>query len=106
MTNLTIALDEDIIKRARIRAIGEGTSVSAQLRDYLVRYANKTDAETAEREQRQAAAASFKALAKRAPKRAAKPVRPPKAGAVDTSSGSRDAVHERASLARWTGGSA
>lgn len=40
MSNLTIAVDEDVIKRARIRAIQEGTSVSARLRDYLAAYAH------------------------------------------------------------------
>ena len=40
MTNLTIALDENIIRQARIRAIGEGTSVSAKVREFLAQYAN------------------------------------------------------------------
>jgi plasmid stability protein len=39
MSNLTIAVDEEVIKRARIRAIEEGTSVSARLRDFLAAYA-------------------------------------------------------------------
>ena len=39
MTNLTIALDEAIIRKARIRAIQEGTSVSAKVREFLAAYA-------------------------------------------------------------------
>jgi plasmid stability protein len=39
MTNLTIALDEAVIKNARIRAISEGTSVSAKVREFLAQYA-------------------------------------------------------------------
>jgi plasmid stability protein len=41
MSNLTIAVDDDIIKRARIRAIGEGTSVSAKIRGFLSDYAEE-----------------------------------------------------------------
>jgi len=37
--NLTIVVDDDILKRARIRAIQEDTSVSAVLRQYLTAYA-------------------------------------------------------------------
>ena len=39
MTNLTISLDENIVRLARIRAIGEGTSVSAKVREFLAQYA-------------------------------------------------------------------
>jgi hypothetical protein len=35
MTNLTITVDEDVLKRARIRAIEERTSVNSVLRAYL-----------------------------------------------------------------------
>ena len=42
MTNLTIALDETIIRKARIRAIHEGTSVSAKVREFLAAYAQDT----------------------------------------------------------------
>ncbi len=41
MTNLTIALDETIIRNARIRAISEGTSVSAKVREFLAQYAQE-----------------------------------------------------------------
>jgi plasmid stability protein len=39
MTNLTITVDEQTLKKARIRALEEGTSVNAILRDYLETYA-------------------------------------------------------------------
>ncbi|CAA9429527.1 MAG: hypothetical protein AVDCRST_MAG22-3164 [uncultured Rubrobacteraceae bacterium] len=38
MTNLTITVDEETVKRARIRALEEGTSVNAVLRNYLEGY--------------------------------------------------------------------
>ena len=38
MTNLTIALDENLVKQARIKAIQEGTSLSAKVRDLLSLY--------------------------------------------------------------------
>ncbi len=38
MTNLTIALDESIIRNARVRAIQEGTSLSAKVREFLSQY--------------------------------------------------------------------
>ena len=37
--NLTIVVDDEILKRARIRAIQENTSVNAVVRDYLTAYA-------------------------------------------------------------------
>lgn len=40
MTNLTISLDESVVRGARIRAIQEGTSLSAKVREYLASYAN------------------------------------------------------------------
>ncbi len=39
MANLTISIDPDVLKRARIRAIRENTSVNAVVRDQLGRYA-------------------------------------------------------------------
>ena len=38
MTNLTISLDEAIVRKARVRAIHEGTSVSAKVREFLAQY--------------------------------------------------------------------
>ena len=39
MTNLTISLDESIVRQARVRAIQQGTSVSAKVREFLAGYA-------------------------------------------------------------------
>lgn len=39
MGNLTITVDEESLKKARIRALEEGTSVNALLRDFLKSYA-------------------------------------------------------------------
>jgi hypothetical protein len=36
MSNLTISVDEAVLKQARMRALEEGTSVNALLRDYLL----------------------------------------------------------------------
>lgn len=44
MANLTIAIDEQLLKKARIRALEDGTSVNALLRAYLERYAGSADA--------------------------------------------------------------
>ncbi|MHB1586384.1 MAG: hypothetical protein ACYCRH_06410 [Acidiferrobacteraceae bacterium] len=38
MANLTITVTRDLLKRARLRAIEEGTSVNAVLRRYLESY--------------------------------------------------------------------
>lgn len=35
MTNLTLTIDDDLLKRARIRALERDTSVNALVRDYL-----------------------------------------------------------------------
>lgn len=43
MANLTIAIDDDLLKQARVRAIEEGTSVNAVLREYLTRYAGQRE---------------------------------------------------------------
>jgi hypothetical protein len=39
-TNLTITVDEEILKRARIRALESGTSVNALLAEHLARIAD------------------------------------------------------------------
>lgn len=39
MANLTITVDEGTLKRARMRALEEDTSVNAILREYLKEYA-------------------------------------------------------------------
>ena len=47
MSNLTISLDDAIIRKARIRAIEEGTSVSAKVREFLAHYAKVDSISTA-----------------------------------------------------------
>lgn len=39
MANLTLTIDERVLRRARLRAIEEGTSVNAIVRTHLERYA-------------------------------------------------------------------
>lgn len=39
MANLTLSLDDDLLKRARIRALEEDTSVNALVRGYLEDFA-------------------------------------------------------------------
>ena len=43
MGNLTITIDEDTLKKARLRALAQGTSVNAILRDFLERYSGIHD---------------------------------------------------------------
>jgi len=43
MANLTITIDDQLLRRARMRALEQGTSVNALLRDYLVAYAGADD---------------------------------------------------------------
>lgn len=43
MANLTIVIEGDTLKRARMRALEEGTSVNAVVRDYLADYAGMKD---------------------------------------------------------------
>jgi plasmid stability protein len=44
MTNLTLAVDEETLRKARIRAMQRGTSVNALVRDYLSRLAGESQA--------------------------------------------------------------
>jgi plasmid stability protein len=37
-TNLTLTVDEDLLRQARIRALEQGTSVNAVVREYLEHY--------------------------------------------------------------------
>ena len=39
MSNLTVVVDDGIIKAARVRALQDGTSLSAKVREFLVSYA-------------------------------------------------------------------
>jgi hypothetical protein len=47
MANLTITVDRELLKRARVKAIEEGTSVNAVLRDHLARYVGASTTEAA-----------------------------------------------------------
>ncbi len=47
MANLTIAVDDEVLQRARVRALEQGTSVNAILNEHLVRYARLRDAQEA-----------------------------------------------------------
>ncbi len=47
MTNLTITIDEDTLQRARLRALEQGTSVNAVLREYLESFAGARSARQA-----------------------------------------------------------
>jgi plasmid stability protein len=58
MSNLTISIDEQLIRKARVRAINEGTSVSARIREFLTAYAG-------EENRQQQAAQNFIAAARR-----------------------------------------
>jgi len=46
--NLTITVDDEVLRRARIRALSQGTSVNAVLREFLESYAG-SDVEAAAR---------------------------------------------------------
>jgi molybdenum-dependent DNA-binding transcriptional regulator ModE len=47
MANLTIAIDEEILRKARTRATREGSSVNQLLREYLESYAGINSAQNA-----------------------------------------------------------
>lgn len=47
MGNLTLSIADDVLRRARIRALEQGTSVNAMVRDYLERVAGDDSAERA-----------------------------------------------------------
>lgn len=47
MANLTITVDDRLLKQARMRALEDGTSVNALLRSYLERYAGVGDTDEA-----------------------------------------------------------
>ena len=47
MANLTITVDDDVLKQARMRALEQRTSVNAILNSHLVRYARLRDTQEA-----------------------------------------------------------
>lgn len=50
MVNLTLTIEEELLRRARIRALQQGVSVNGLVRDWLERYA-ADDGQTAATEQ-------------------------------------------------------
>lgn len=46
MSNLTISVDEEVLRRARIRALRQGSSVNAILRELLEAYAGMGKAQS------------------------------------------------------------
>ena len=44
MANVTLTIDDDVLRRARIRAIEEDTSVNRLIREYLQSYAGTSEA--------------------------------------------------------------
>jgi plasmid stability protein len=47
MANLTLTIDPDLLRKARVRALEQGTSVNAVVRDYLAAYAGASEANRA-----------------------------------------------------------
>lgn len=47
MANLTLTVDENVLRRARIRALERGTSVNALVREFLEGYADSDRGRTA-----------------------------------------------------------
>jgi hypothetical protein len=47
LANLTISIDDHVLRRARIRALEQGTSVNALVAGYLASYADLDDARVA-----------------------------------------------------------
>ncbi len=56
MANLTLAVDADLIRRARVRAIQDGTSLSAQVRGFLQQYVDGGSSRSSTAAEREAAA--------------------------------------------------
>lgn len=47
MANLTLSIDDDMLRRARIRALERGTTVNALVRDYLESFTGDNPAKAA-----------------------------------------------------------
>jgi hypothetical protein len=47
MANLTVTVEEQVLRRARIKALEQGTSVNALVSDYLARFAGMGTTEKA-----------------------------------------------------------
>lgn len=79
IANLTISVDDEVLKRARIRALEEGRSVNAILGQYLEDYAQTDEVQL----QRQRALSTLRALADQC------------RGGREGKTWSRDELHER-----------
>jgi plasmid stability protein len=44
MANLTIAIEDDVLKKARLKAVEDGTSVNAVVREFLREYTGNAPA--------------------------------------------------------------
>ena len=54
MKNITVSIDDELHRRARVRAAEQSTSLSAVVRDYLIAYAGQeTDFERRKRLERE-----------------------------------------------------
>jgi hypothetical protein len=62
MANLTLSVEDDVLKKARFRALERGTSVNQLVRQYLTKLAGD---ERAERGRREALIAEIDALARK-----------------------------------------
>ena len=58
MANVTVSIDAEVLRRARVRAAQDGTSVNAVIAGHLERYADADDAAAALGEILEIAAAS------------------------------------------------
>ena len=47
VTYVTLTIDEDLLRRARIRALEDGTSVNSVVREFLAAYAGQSEQVTA-----------------------------------------------------------
>ena len=62
MANLTVTIDDDLLQKARERAVSEKTSVNAIVREYLIRYVEEQEA--ARRQRAELAIAKMDEIAK------------------------------------------
>jgi hypothetical protein len=83
MANLTITIEDEVLRRARIRALERGTSVNAVLGEYLRVFAGEADAQAR-------AVRSLIALAQESSRRGR-----PRAKARGGRRWTRDELHER-----------
>lgn len=92
MSNLTLSIDDDLIKRARVRAIQQGTSLSAKVREFLQQYVN-AEPDDAQR-QREAATRRLLAAMDQAVQQTVHQVREPQGLQASPQSTLRDSLYE------------